>query len=255
MVFYFTATGNSLYVAKQFSDTPHSIPRIMRGERRRFSDDAIGIVCPVYAGEPPKMVVKFLEESEFEAEYLYIILTYGHDESDSPEFTAALAEKCGIHADYIAAIKMVDNYLPAFDMAEETALEKNVEEQVRSALLAVEGRKRGIPKATQDQRKLHARAAEFNRQTPSFNDGSQIAVTDACVGCGICGKVCPAQNFYTEGGKAKRKQETCEFCLACAQNCPQKAIGIRMADKNPKERYRNAHISLQEIIAANGAAE
>lgn len=26
MVFYFTATGNSLYVAKQFSDTPMSIP-------------------------------------------------------------------------------------------------------------------------------------------------------------------------------------------------------------------------------------
>lgn len=130
MVFYFTATGNSLYIARHFSDTPISIPQIMRGKQRIFSDDTIGIVCPVYAGQPPKMVVRFLEEMELKAKYLYIILTYGHDESDSPEFTARLAEKHGVCADYIAAIKMVDNYLPVFDMNEEIAIEKKVEEQV-----------------------------------------------------------------------------------------------------------------------------
>ena len=255
MVFYFTATGNSLYVAKQFSDTPISIPQIMRGKRRRFSDDTIGIVCPVFAGQPPKMVVKFLEESEFEAEYLYIILTYGHDESDSPEFTAQLAEKYGVFVDYIAAIKMVDNYLPVFDMEEETALEKNVEEQVKIAVQAVAERKRGVPEATKEQRKLHARVAKMNRLAPAFNNGSQIKVKEGCIGCGICEKVCPVGNFYVENGQAKRKQKTCEFCLACVQNCPQKAIGLRMADKNPKARYRNEHISLQEIMAANGAQE
>lgn len=108
MVFYFTATGNSLYVARQFSKVPVSIPQIMRGSQRRFSDSTIGIVCPVFAGEPPKMVVRFLEESEFEAEYFYMILTYGCDESDSPEFTACLAKKHGVFVDYIAAIKMAD---------------------------------------------------------------------------------------------------------------------------------------------------
>lgn len=255
MVFYFTATGNSLYVAKQFSDTPVSIPQIMRGKQRRFSDDTIGIVCPVFAGQPPKMVVKFLEESEFEAEYLYIILTYGHDESDSPEFTARLAEKYGVFVDYIAAIKMVDNYLPVFDMEEETAVEKHVEEQIEAAVRAVSERKHGVPEATKEQRKLHARVARMNRLTPAFNNGSQIKVNGGCIGCGICAKVCPVNNFYVENGQAKRKQKTCEFCLACAQNCPQKAIGLRMADKNPAARYRNEHISLQEIMAANGLQE
>lgn len=255
MVFYFTATGNSLYVAKQFSDAPISIPQIMRGKRRRFSDDTVGIVCPVFAGQPPKLVVKFLEESEFEAEYLYMILTYGHDESDSPEFTARLAEKCGVFVDYVAAIKMVDNYLPVFDMAEEIALEKNVEEQLETAVLAVSERKQGVPEATKEQRELHARVARMNRQTPAFNDGSQITVKEGCIGCGICARVCPVGNFYVERGQAKRKQKTCEFCLACVQNCPQKAIGLCMADKNPAARYRNEHISLQEIMAANGLQE
>lgn len=128
--------------------SPVSIPQIMRGSQRRFSDSTIGIVCPVFAGQPPKMVVRFLEESEFETEYFYMILTYGHDESDLPEFTARLAEKHGVFVDYIAAIKMVDNYLPVFDMTEETALNKHIEEQMEAAVRAVSERKHGVPKAT-----------------------------------------------------------------------------------------------------------
>ncbi len=31
MVFYFTGTGNSLYIAKQIEENPLSIPQVMRG--------------------------------------------------------------------------------------------------------------------------------------------------------------------------------------------------------------------------------
>lgn len=91
MFFYFTATGNSLYAVKHFSETPRSIPQVLRGTQRSFSDETIGIVCPVFAGEPPQMVQRFLREATFQAEYFYFILTYGMDQSDSPEFTARLA--------------------------------------------------------------------------------------------------------------------------------------------------------------------
>ena len=153
--------------------------------------------------------------------------------------------------DYIALILMVDNYLPVFDMAEQMGMDKHVEEQLSAAVQAVSRRECGIPKATEEGRKLHAQVAVMNREQPAFNDGSQITVLDSCIGCGVCQSVCPMGNFYLEGGKARRKQTTCEFCLACAQNCPQKAIGLSIADKNPKARYRNPHISLQEIIDAN----
>ena len=251
MVFYFTATGNSLYAARRFSDAPISIPQIMRGRARQFSDNAIGIVCPVYAGEPPKMVKQFLREASFQADYFYFILTYGFDQTDAPEFTARLAEEAGIRVDYIAAIQMVDNYLPMFDMAAEVAMDKHVEEQLAAAVQAVSQREHGIPEATEEGRKLHAQVAAGNKEQPAFNDGSQITVLEGCIGCGVCQSVCPVDNFCLEGGRAKRKQSTCEFCLACAQNCPQKAIGLSMADKNPDARYRHPNISLQEIIDAN----
>ena len=53
-VFYFTATGNSLYVAKQLSEEIYSIPQLLKKydlgeEKLEFHDDVIGLVYPVYA--------------------------------------------------------------------------------------------------------------------------------------------------------------------------------------------------------------
>ena len=49
MLFYFTATGNSLYVAKQFDQEPISIPQVINQENLVFEDETIGVVWPVYA--------------------------------------------------------------------------------------------------------------------------------------------------------------------------------------------------------------
>mgnify|MGYP005755687631 CR=1 FL=1 len=195
--------------------------------------------------------MRLLRESVFQTQYFYFILTYGFDQSDAPEFTARLAEEAGIHVDYVAAIQMADNYLPMFDMNAEMAMDKHVDKQLADAVKAVSDKVQGVPEASEEGRRLHARVAAVNRENPAFNNGSQIFVSENCIGCGVCEKVCPADNFYIENKKAMRRETTCEFCLACAQNCPQKAIGLSMADKNPNARYRNPYISLQEIIEAN----
>lgn len=52
----------------------------------------------------------------------------------------------------------------------------------------------------------------------------------------------------------------CEFCFACIQNCPQKAIQFKRSvdgsfpdgsEKNSSVRYRNEHVSLMVIKMAN----
>lgn len=53
MVFYFTGTGNSLYVAKELDADFVSIPQVLKEERLEFSVDSIGIVYPVYGHEVP----------------------------------------------------------------------------------------------------------------------------------------------------------------------------------------------------------
>ena len=48
-VLYFTATGNSLAVAKRIGGELISIPRAMHDGDLSFADDAVGLVFPVYA--------------------------------------------------------------------------------------------------------------------------------------------------------------------------------------------------------------
>lgn len=238
-------------MARQFESEPISIPQIINQENLVFKDETIGIVWPVYAGEPPKMVLEFLKKATFQTDYFYMILTYGKDNSDAPEFAAHLCRTLGKKVDYVHSILMVDNYLPSFDMNEEKAIDKKVDQQIQTILADVKARKKDIPVASQEARDFHARAAKIFADNPGLINGEQITVTDKCIGCGICTKVCPIGNIHIDNKKAKRYSEVCEFCLACAHHCPRKAIITRVSDKNPQARYRNEHITLQDIITSN----
>lgn len=251
MVFYFTATGNSLYAAKKFSDEPVSIPQIIHGDNLFFEDDSIGIVFPVYCNMPPSIVADFLNKATFKTDYFYAILTYGNRHSGAAEYTRQIAEQAGLKLDYACNILMVDNYLPMFDMDEQKTIDKHVDEQLNRAVEDVKARRRYIPPITDEEIKHHEELMAINKKMPQFNSGEQLMFKDGCTGCGICAKVCPIGNITLENKRAVRKSEKCLFCLACIQNCPHKAIGLKIMDKNPNARYRNEHISLTEIIEAN----
>ena len=93
MIFYFTGTGNSLYVAKQLDAERISIPQALKQENMTFEAPAIGVVCPVYGHEMPGMVKEFLQKATFQTSYFYLILTYGACEAG----TCRLREKGGLH--------------------------------------------------------------------------------------------------------------------------------------------------------------
>lgn len=250
-VFFFSGTGNSLYVASKFASLPLSIPQEMRKSERHYSADSIGIVCPVYYGEIPGYVQEFLNSSTFQTQYFYFVLTYGSSPMIAPQFAAEFAKKCGIAVNYATCILMVDNYLPYFDMDVEKGMDKHVDSQIEKAIGEVKAHKTGIPVPSSQEIEWYERVKRFNQENPAFNSGSQILMTDRCVGCGVCTRVCPQGNCYLESARARRKNETCEFYMACIQNCPAKAIALSIEDKNPDARYRNSNVTLKEIEAAN----
>ena len=127
MIFYFTGTGNSLYVAKQIDGVQISIPQVIHDADLTFKSSSIGIVCPIYGHEMPEMVKEFVKRAVFDTEYFYLILTYGRIHGGAAELAEQIVTGCGKKADYINTIMMVDNYLPGFDMKEQIAInpEKN----------------------------------------------------------------------------------------------------------------------------------
>ena len=61
---------------------------------------------------------------------MYLILTCGNAHGGSAEIAKNYCDSIGIKAAYINTVLMVDNFLPAFDMNEQTALDKKVDEQI-----------------------------------------------------------------------------------------------------------------------------
>lgn len=251
MVFYFTATGNSLYIAKQIEPDPVSIPQAMRREQLEFTAERIGVVAPVYGHEMPPMVREFLRRAAFHTDYFYILLTYGNRHGGAAELAKRLCDECGVAVDYVNVVLMADNWLPGFDMEEQKKLDKNVEGQLASILADLNERKRMISTVTEADREAHRQFLERTRQMPADAWQHLLRVTDACTGCGICEKVCPSGSIRVSSGKAVHIPGHCQTCLACIHACPQKAIALTIPEKNPQARYRNEHISLREIIAAN----
>lgn len=81
MILYFSATGNSKYVAERISKKTDekmlSIVDCIKDKKFNFSDESIGLITPTYNWTLPSIVKEFIGKANFECEYLYFIATYG----------------------------------------------------------------------------------------------------------------------------------------------------------------------------------
>ena len=166
MVFYFTGTGNCLYIAKQLEAQPVSIPQVIHQENLHFCDKSIGIVAPVYGHEVPGMVKEFLHKATFDTDYFYMIPTYGNRHGGAAELAEQLCRECGVRVDYINVLLMVDNWLPSFDMDEQRKMDKNVQGQLDAILSDLKKRRKMISPVTDTDRAAHRQFLDRMSQMP-----------------------------------------------------------------------------------------
>ncbi len=255
IVFYFTGTGNCMYVAKELSENIISIPQAMKLNQLEYEAEEIGFVYPVYGMMPPNMVRKFIQTAKLKANYFFAIATYGNKAGNAVNIWNDITKAAGYTFDYIATLLMVDNWLPVFDMDEQKKMDKNIPANLAKIKTSLEKREKYIEAvAEEDIERWNKRKEE--KTGPFQADGIHalaeewFTVTDACITCGACMRVCPRKNYTIPGEKAVPKGE-CELCLACIQNCPHKAIIITAGEKNPKARYRHEAITTRDIINSN----
>jgi len=247
--FYFTATGNSLYVAKRIGGEFCSIPQMLKQGQTSFADDAIGFVFPCHAFGLPRLVADFIARSHFEADYFFGVMTYGGSAAAALQQLETVGRSAGITFKYTNDILMVDNFFPIFGA--EKALERDntkiFEINLKQIVRDIQNRENKLKR----KGKLTTAASQVTNRlvsTTLYAVGDRaFTVCDTCNGCGICAQVCPKGNIRFYGHPEFLHQ--CDCCLACIHHCPQKAIQLKF--KKSSARFINPHVSLQEIIAAN----
>ena len=245
-VFYLTATGNSLSVAKRIGGTLISIPQVIDSDNLHYSDDVIGIVFPVHWWNLPIIVRRFIEKASFEADYYFAIGTYGSLAGGEMADLQNRAKKGGYCFDYTGHLLMLDNYLPAYDMGAQIDKlpKRRIPERTDRIVADIKSRATIKTKANLGKRAL---TATMGHVFKPYNSAQKYIVGDGCNRCGVCSQACPAKNIAV--AESVIFSSRCEGCLACLHLCPQNALHLK--NEKSDKRWRNPEVSMKEIIEAN----
>lgn len=247
MIFYFSATGNSGYVANRIARATGdganklavvSMADCLKGGTLSFDiadGDPIGFVTPTYFWGLPTVVVDFLERVTLNmsgTHYTYLVLTYGTTTGQAHAMFGKLAARRGLAIDGSFCVKMVDTWTPIFDLSDperNASITAAAEPDIDALIERIAARSRGSfvrDKIPQPLSALFYATYRAGRKTKKFS------VTDACVGCGACESGCPANAIAMTGGKPAWVKDRCAYCLSCLHHCP--AFAIRLGKASAK---------------------
>lgn len=252
LIFYFTATGNSLYVARELvgeSGQLLSIPQIIKGEHLDFEADEIGFVFPDYAASAPLMVREFVSKAHFNAQYIFSVITFGNFAANVADWWDDFCKEKGLQNHYINTLLMVDNYLPVFDMNEQMKIDKKISENLTQIVNDIASHREYVSHVDADDRMKEWLKRLQENHFPMEAERLLRLNTETCIACGTCAAVCPHGNFRMTDTHAEFSG-SCEYCLACVHACPQKALTLER-ERNPQARFRNENVSLRDIKEAN----
>ena len=248
-IFYFTSTGNSLAVAKQIGGTLISIPQIIDRPTLHYKDDVIGLIFPIYGFGTPKMVHTFLTKCKLEADYRFVIGTYGNIDGSAMLNVQALAKQHGNPFDYANSLLMLDNYLPIYNVTGQIARlpKKRVEENLATIQADIQNRKKRQATSPLHWRVITGIFQHLEGVAMSPKQAQRYIVNPGCTQCGICAKVCPTNNITVTDQVVFG--DKCDGCLGCLHICPKNAI--HMKSERSSARWRHPDVTLQELIVAN----
>ena len=101
MIFYFSGTGNSAWVARQLAKGQNEellsiAMEIDRNKAYKLKEgEKVGFVFPVYAWGPPKIVLRFIHQLKLDKPgYLFFVCTCGDDTGRTAQiFSSAVTRK------------------------------------------------------------------------------------------------------------------------------------------------------------------
>lgn len=233
MIFYFSATGNSQYIAQRLAEvtgeTLVSITECLKNHKYTWEllpAERVGFVTPVYFFGLPSIVSEFIRNLDLcvrGQHFVYHVVTFGTITGQSHYMMEKALRKKGLNLDGRYIVKMVDTYTLMFDLSDEEKCEKvmkDAEVCIDRVIEKVVNRVRG----DFDNRKIpHWLAFPYTYCNRKKSTAPFVAL-GRCIGCGACAKKCPMGAIEMRDNRPIWIKEQCLQCLGCLHRCPVFAI-------------------------------
>lgn len=253
-IYYFSATGNSLTVAKDLVKGLDDAELISISKVFKMPDatayDAIGFVYPVYMFGLPLIIAQFLKTVKINpSAYIFSVTTSAGLKGRAHSLVKNILKKRGLNLACGFSVIMPGNYIPLYGAFSKERQDKMFAQQkikTQKILDSLRQKKRLI---------MEEKPFLFNFLLYKifYKYGSaQIAlsakgfwITEACTKCGLCVRICPVGNI-TMQNELPFWLRHCQHCMGCLQWCPVEAIQYKKLTLG-KQRYHHPDIQSLEI--------
>ena len=257
MIFYFSGTGNTRWIAQQLAEATGEelrfIPDEMKRDVMRYElkdGERLGFCFPTHGWQPPRIVREFIRKAQFVngntdcTNFVWALTTCGDNMGKAMDILNRELAKKGLKAETLFSVIMPESYvcLP-FMYTDTESREREKIEQARQLTghiaRIIKARKRGIKELNQGATPhlfSYVIGQYFNKRM--ITDRKFTVDEDVCTRCGKCRKVCPVDNI-TGTPPEWLHNGRCTCCLACYHYCPVHAINYGSITRKRDQYYFN----------------
>ena len=250
MIFYFSGTGNSKHVAVQLAamlgERLVAIAEAVADATYTFAlaeGESVGWVFPTYSWGPAPVAADFASRVQLQGccahTYCYMVTTCGDEVGETVTMFAKSLGNIRLKAAF--SVQMPNNYilLPGFDV-DDKALERSKVEasaaRIKAVAEAIAAQREIIDVVEGPWRRLKSRLVYPLFRRLAMSDKQFAANAEVCTRCGLCARVCPANNITLGCNELPKWHGNCTMCLSCIHRCPVRAIEYGKATRS-KGRY------------------